>query len=55
MKLYEICNGCGNDTFKVYKIAGELGTREECSSCGSNNIGFKEDGNKQSTNRSEDD
>ena len=50
MRIYEICKDCGNDTFEVYKEEGELGTREECSECGSSNIGFKDSESAEGTN-----
>ncbi len=41
MRVYEVCNDCGNDTFEVYKEEGKIGTQEECAECGSSDIGFK--------------
>ena len=47
MRIYEVCRNCGNDTFEVYKEDTEMGTYEECSKCGSNDIGFKNKDVKQ--------
>jgi len=40
-RIYEYCKDCEHDSFNVYKEEGDSGTLEECSKCGSTNIGFE--------------